>query len=84
MFTGRLPLEEVQLVQEDEEPPEDLSDDGEDLVGDFVSRSGRPTFFRDALLHDDGDGEEFMCPDRSEPCFRSSLLFLDQSLAQVC
>ena len=29
----------MRLVQEDEEPPEDLSDNGEDL-GDFVSRSG--------------------------------------------
>ena len=37
-----------------------------------------------ALLQDDGDSEEYMCPDRSEPCFRSSQLLPDQSLAQVC
>ena len=39
--------------------------------------------FRGALKNDDGDGKEFMCPQRSEPCLRSSLLLLEQSLSQV-
>ena len=83
-MSGRLSLEEVlQLVQDGEDPPDDVSDDDEDLVGDFVSASGRPMLFSDALRDNDGDDQEFMCPDTSEPCFRSSLLLLDQSLAEV-
>ena len=82
-MSGRLSLEEVlQLVQDGEDPPDDVSDDDEDLVGDFVSASGRPMLFSDALRDNDGDDQEFMCPDTSEPCFRSSLLLLDQSLAE--
>ena len=80
--TEHLSLQEVlRLVENDEDPPEELSDDGEDLVGDFVCSSGRPMLFSDALRN--RDCEEYICPDRSEPCFRNSLLHLDQSVAEV-
>ena len=53
-MSGRLSLEEVlQLVQDGEDPPDDVSDDDEDLVGDFVSASGRPMLFSDALRDSD-------------------------------
>ena len=84
VMSKHLSLEEVlQLVQDGEDPPEEMSDDGEDLVGDFVSASGRPMLFSDAMGDDGVDDEEYMGLSRAEPCFRSSLLLLDQSLTEV-
>ena len=81
-MSGALSIEEVlRLVQDNEE---EVSDDEEDLVGDFVGENGQPQLlFNQALGIQGGNEDDYIPLDRSEPCFRSSLLLLDQSLLEV-
>ena len=51
--------------------------DEEDLIGDFVGETGQPQLlFNQALGVHGGDEDDYVPLDRSEPCFRSSLLLL--------
>lgn len=70
------------LVEDGDDPIEELSDD-EDLVGDFVSSSGHAMLFSDTLHRDSVEGEELVTREIVDPCFRSSLLLLDDTLTEV-
>ncbi len=80
--------EVVQLVQNsDEEDFELTSDDDEDLVGDFVGSNGRPGLFTETPSADDADDYEpvsLRFGTGIDPCYRPSLLDLDEELTEVC
>lgn len=81
----KLALEEVIRMFEDDdgEPQDDLSDDEEELLGDFVDGSGKQMLFSD-IGGEGSDGEEYVPVQNSlDPCYRSSLLLLDGSLNEV-
>ena len=83
MATRRLALDDViQLIQdEDGEPQDELSDDDEELLGEFVE-SGRQVVF--SYVGGDGGNDEYERIDSGlDPCYRSSLLLLDGSLNEV-
>ena len=82
MARRRLAVEEVVRLFEDEdgEPQDDLSDDGEELEGDFVDESGRQRLFSQARGDEDDEDEYEQVQSGIDPCYRSSLLLLDGSL----
>lgn len=85
--TRGLALDEVlrRLDSDNDEPEEDLSDDGEDLVGDFVDESGRPGLFSSGRrgAYRDIDDECEPLSRSSDPCYNDSLLLMDSSLMAV-
>ena len=83
--TRGLALDEVlrRLDSDNDEPEEDLSDDGEDLVGDFVDESGRPGLFSSGRNGAYADDEYEPLSRSSEPCYNDSLLLMDSSLMAV-
>ena len=69
----------LRLVTEETEKDfdQDLSDDEEALVGDYVGDSGEPVLFTSTGV----EGSRGL--PLVDPCERDSLLFLDESLVQV-
>lgn len=77
----RFTLQEVaDMLDDDTEVDEELSDDNEELVGDFVDNSGKQMLLSEVSAQYDDD--EYKVSDRNlDACYRDSLLYLDTEVS---
>lgn len=76
----RFTLQEVaDMLDDDTEVDEELSDDNEELVGDFVDNSGKQMLLSEVSAQYD---DEYKVSDRNlDACYRDSLLYLDTEVS---
>ena len=86
MNRSRLTLNEVlELALNEEDVSENESEDDELSGADFIGNNGRSAVLAGVGLRtlDSSEHEILSVDSRQDPCYRSSLLLLDQSLMEV-